>query len=79
MAKAAKTTTGFPLFDAYGAGVPYYIDDPFESVAFRSDGGRATFKKFYGQPEHPIPYTDAMYKEAILSGKKITKEEYDKL
>jgi hypothetical protein len=79
MAKAAKGNSGFPLFDAYGAGVPYYIDDPFESVAFRSDGGRETFKKFYGQQEHPIPYTDAMYKEAILSGKKITKEEYDRL
>jgi hypothetical protein len=79
MTEMAKAETGFPLFDAYGAGVPYYIDDPFEGVAFRCDGGRETYKKFYGEKEYPISYTDAMYKEAILSGKKITKEEYDKL
>lgn len=57
-----------------------YIDYSFEEVMFRRmkiDG--SVYRKFYGESEYPdpIPSSNRLYNEALLSGEEISKEEYE--
>lgn len=56
-----------------------YINYEFEDVMFRRDKlTKEIFRKFYKENEYPepIPHTNKLYIEALLSGEEITKEEY---
>jgi hypothetical protein len=54
-----------------------YIDFPFERAKFRFN--KATHKvylRFYGEGEDEVPWSHELFREAILSGMQITREDY---
>ena len=61
--------------------IDIYIDYPFEEVMFRRDHkSNKIYRKFYSKEEssEAIPFTNRLYTDALLSGERITKEEYIK-
>ena len=54
-----------------------YIDYPFEDAKFRYEKEtNKVFRRFYGQSEDEIRWDSDLYKQAILSGSEITREQY---
>jgi hypothetical protein len=62
--------------EAFGKG-DVYIDYPFEDAKFRYEKQtNQVYRRFYGESEAEIRWDSDLYKQAILSGKQITRDEY---
>ncbi len=54
-----------------------YIDDPYQDTKFRYEKKTGkVFARNYGEAEHEISYTFSSFRDAMSSGKVITREEY---
>ncbi len=63
-------------FDAFKIG-DVYIDYPFENAKFRYEKQtNRVYRRFYGEAEDEIRWDSDLYKQAILSGREITRDEY---
>jgi hypothetical protein len=62
--------------DLFGKG-DVYLDYPFEQVKFRWEAEtKKVFRRRYGKSESESDYTSDLFRDAISSGKLITREEY---
>ena len=62
----------------FATGKPVYIDFPIEDVRFRFDGGKV-YRKFYGETEETeVDQSSDMFRQAVLAGTQISKEDYGK-
>lgn len=58
-----------------------FLDYDHEEVTFRWDHRTGTvFRKFYGvtESEQPVPADNRLYNDAVLYGREISKEQYEK-
>ena len=56
-----------------------YIDFPFESAKFRWDkDARKVYRRFYGEAEMEIPHDSKLWTEAVIAGRLIAREEYER-
>jgi hypothetical protein len=54
-----------------------FIDYPMEDVAFRWDANaRQAYRKFYGEKEEPIHFSNNLFNQAILFGDRVTQAAY---
>ena len=54
-----------------------YIDDPYQDCKFRFDhAADKYYAREYGGQEHEINHTNSFFREAMSSGKVITRDEY---
>ncbi len=54
-----------------------YIDYPFEDAKFRYEKQTdRVYRRFYGESEVEIRWDSDLYKQAILSGQEITRDQY---
>ncbi len=64
------------VFDVYRQG-DVYLDYPFEDIKFRWEHRTGkVFRRFYGQAEEEVSYSSNLFRDAMSSGKQITREEY---
>jgi hypothetical protein len=58
-----------------------YLDYDFEEVTYRWDhGAQKAYVRFYGAGESasPVPTDNRLYNDAVLYGREISREEYEK-
>lgn len=58
-----------------------FLDYAYEAVTFRWDPRTGTvFRKFYGaaESEQSVPADNRLYNDAVLYGREISKEQYEK-
>ena len=64
------------VLDAFREG-DVYLDYPSEDVKFRYENKTGkVFRRFYGQAEEEVSYSSNLFRDAMSSGKQITREEY---
>jgi hypothetical protein len=75
---AARPEEPMPISnDAFRRG-DVYIDYPFEDVRFRFEKATGkVYRRFYGCAEDEVRPDSDLYHQAILSGREITRDEYD--
>jgi hypothetical protein len=64
------------ILNAYRVG-DVFLDYPFDDVKFRWEKETSkVFRRFYGEAEQEISWNSNLFRDAMSTGKQITREEY---